>query len=171
MTGRERQSRVDPGSAARRAAAADQGDDPYARERRRQARRRAAQERARFDPRPPDDGDWTMPAEEGDGLTRLQAPESVGDALGRLAGRRGWGERLGAATLAARWSEVVGESVAARCEPVRLAGGCLVVRAENQAWAAQLRYLQASLRDNAARVLAPQPVDEIRIVVGPLERR
>jgi hypothetical protein len=144
-------------------------DDPYARLRRRQARQRERQDRAAFDPRPPNDDDWTIEEEDTDGLRRLRAPTPIGDTLAGVLQRRGWGERLQAATLAGRWADLVGPQLAERCEPVRLAGGCLVVRAESQTWATQLRYLHAQLQTNANDLLGSEKVREVRIVVGPLE--
>lgn len=148
----------------------NRADDPYARLRRRQARQRARQDRAAFDPSPPTDDDWTVAEEDTDGVRRLRAPTAVGDTLAGVLQRRGWGERLHAATLASRWTELVGPQLAERCQPVRLAGGCLVVRAESQAWATQLRYLHSQLQANANELLGGVRVREVRIVVGPLER-
>jgi hypothetical protein len=145
-------------------------DDPYARLRWRRARQREREDRADFDPRPPTDDDWTVEEEDTDGLRRLRAPTVVGDTLAGVLQRRGWGERLHAATLAGRWADLVGPQLAERCEPVRLAGGCLVVRAENQTWATQLRYLHTQLQTNANELLGAVRVREVRIVVGPLER-
>jgi predicted nucleic acid-binding Zn ribbon protein len=148
----------------------NRSNDPYARLRRRQARQRERQDRAGFDPSPPTDDDWTIEEEDTDGLRRLRAPTVVGDTLAGVLQRRGWGERLHAATLAGRWTDLVGPQLAERCEPVRLAGGCLVVRAESQAWATQLRYLHTPLVTNANQLLGAVRVREVRIVVGPLER-
>jgi hypothetical protein len=161
--------RPDPVADTRRAGSADRFGDPYARQRARQARRRAEQERTSFDPRPPDDDDWTIEDEGSDGLRRLAAPTPVGDTLGAVIRRRGWDERLRASTAATRWEDIVGPQLAARCEPVRVAGGCLVVRAENPTWATQLRYLLPQLQANAAEVLGSGVVREVRIVIGPLE--
>lgn len=162
--------RPDPVAETRRAGSADRFDDPYARQRARQARQRAEHERASFDPRPPDDEDWTIEDEGSDGLRRLTAPTPLGDSLGAFVRRRGWDERLRASTAAARWEDIVGPQLAPRCEPIRVAGGCLVVRAENPTWATQLRYLLPQLQANAAEVLGAGTVREVRIVIGPLER-
>jgi hypothetical protein len=161
--------RPDPIAAVRRAAEADRRDDPYAQQRARQRRRRAEQDRAAFDPAPPTDDDWTIGDEETDGVHRLRAPTRVGDTLGAVVRRRGWSERLRTSTAAGRWEEIVGPQLAERCEPVRLAGGCLVVRAASPAWASQLRYLVPQLRTNADTVLGHGTVREVRIVIGPLE--
>lgn len=153
---------------ARRAAAADRDEHLYARKRARQARRRAAEERRNFDPAPPDDTAWTVPDDDDAGLQRVTPPTVVGDALQRLLEQRGWGERLRGAAAGQRWSEVVGPELAGRCEPVRLAGGILVVRAENQVWATQLRYLTDQIRQNAQVILGGATIREVRVVVGPL---
>jgi hypothetical protein len=167
--GRERSARTDPTAEARRAGWEDREASLYARKRAKQARDRAKQERREFDPRPPTDDDWTLEEPETDGLRRISPPTPVGETLGAFVRRRGWDERLRGATAWSRWDDIVGPDLAARCEPVRLAGGTLLVRAENQVWATQLRYLTAQLLQNAERVLGPGTVREVRIVVGPLE--
>lgn len=149
-----------------RGAAADT-DDHYARERARRARRRADLERRDFDPAPPGDEDWTVAEEETDGLRRIRPPTPLGEALGSVVARRGWHERLHSATIWRRWDEVVGADMTRHCEPVRVAGGTLVVRAASPAWATQLRYLVPQLRQNAAEVLGEGVVRDVRIVVGP----
>lgn len=138
-------------------------------ERSRQARRRAALERSRFDPSPPGDDDWLLPDEEGDGIHRLPPPVPVGSAVQELLAGRGWDERLHAATLWHRWEEVVGPALAAHCQPVRLAGGTLVLRAESQVWATQLRYLTPQVLSRVGALLGADAAHQVRIVVGRLE--
>lgn len=153
----------------RRANAADRDQAHYARKRARQARERAKLERARYDPAAPDpDTEWTVPAEEGDGLYRTQEPATLGDALRAVMARRGWDERLTGADAAGRWEQIVGPQLAVRCEPVRLAGGTLVIRAENQVWVTQLKYMLPQLRAKAEAVLGEGRVRDIRLEVGPL---
>jgi predicted nucleic acid-binding Zn ribbon protein len=161
--------RKDPTAAARRASWQDREISLYARKRAKQARERALQERKAFDPAPPSDDDWTVEEEETDGVRRISPPTPVGETLGAFVRRRGWDERLRGATAWSRWEDIVGPDLVTRCEPVRVAGGTLLVRAENQVWATQLRYLTTQLVDNAERVLGEGTVKEVRIVVGPLE--
>lgn len=111
-----------------------------------------------------------MPEEDTDGLRRLPPPTPIGETLLTELQRRGWGERLHAATLAARWDEVVGPALAPRCEPVRVAGGTLVIRAATAVWATELRYLGPQVLVNVATVLGSDKVAQVRMVVGPLER-
>lgn len=163
--------RSDPYAEARRAAAQDRDDRLYARKRYAQRKQRARQDHESFDPAPPSDDDWTVGEEETDGLRRISPPETIGTALDRFVSRRGWDERLRGASAWARWGEIVGADLAQHCEPVRLAGGTLVVRAASQVWATQLRYLDSQLRGNAQRLLGDGTIREVRIVVGPLEGR
>jgi hypothetical protein len=162
-------ARQDPTAEARRASWQDREATLYARKRAKQARVRAEQERRSFDPAPPDDEDWTVEEEETDGVRRISPPTPVGETLGAFVRRRGWDDRLRGAAVWTRWEDIVGPDLATRCEPVRVAGGTLVIRAENQVWATQLRYLTAQLMNNAERVLGPGTVKEVRIVVGPLQ--
>ena len=158
-------ARPDP----RKAGGEDRDAHLYARKRWKQQRERARLERRDYDPSPPSDDDWTVPEEETDGVRRISRPTPVGDTLESYLQRRGWGERLRAATAWSRWSDVVGTQLADRCEPVRLAGGTLVVRAESQVWATQLRYMLPQLQQKAEEVLGAGTVREVRVVVGPLE--
>jgi hypothetical protein len=161
--------RQDPTAEARRASWQDREISLYARKRAKQARERALQERKAFDPAPPSDEDWTVEEEDTDGVRRISPPTPVGETLGAFVRRRGWDERLRGATAWSRWEDIVGPDLADRCEPVRVAGGTLLVRAENQVWATQLRYLTSQLVSNAERVLGEGTVKEVRIVVGPLQ--
>lgn len=155
----------------RRSGAADRDGYLYARKRAAQARERARLERRDFDPGPPTDDDWTVPDEDTDGVHRIRRPTPVGDSLGTFLDRRGWGERLRAATAWNHWGDMVGTDLAARCEPVRLAGGTLVVRAESQVWATQLRYMLPQLRARVEEVLGEGSITDVRVVVGTLEGR
>jgi hypothetical protein len=137
-------------------------------------RARAAAERERAagsDERlvPPVDEDWTLDDDEDPVRHRLSAPRRVGEHLGVYLDRRGWAERLSGASLANDWERVVGPELARVSEPVRLAGGVLVVRVVDQVWATQLRYLLGRVRDGANGVLGANAVREVRLVVGRLE--
>lgn len=155
----------------RRAIAADRDERVYERKRANQARKRSRDERAAFDPAPPDDEDWTVPAEETDALVRVSPPTQLDETLRELIDRRGWGERLRGASAWSRWDQIVGGELAARCEPLRLVRGVLTIRAESQIWATQLRYMIPQLRANVEAALGEKTVRDVKIVVGPLEGR
>jgi len=118
---------------------------------------------------PPAPDDWTVAAGDEPTLTRVEGPTALSGELAKVARRPGWGERLGAVRIWAAWEGMVGAEFAAHCEPVRLAGRILVVRAESPAWATQLRYLTAQLIEQADIALGPGSVREVRVTVGPLE--
>lgn len=153
----------------RRASAADRDEWLYARKRAALRRRRVRQERDSFDPAPPVDADWTVEAPETDGLQKVTPPTAVGETLRTLIERQGWGERLRGATAASRWQDIVGAELVRRCEPVRLDRGTLTIRAENQVWATQLRYMLPHLRTSAESVLGTGTVREVVIVIGRLQ--
>lgn len=161
----------DPNARDRRAGWQDRDATVYARKRARQTRERAKQERRAFDPGPPTDDEWTVAEPETDGIRRIRAPTPIGDSLQAFVRRRGWDERLRGATAWSRWDEIVGPELASRCEPVRLAGGTLVIRAESQVWATQLRYLTTQMLANARAILGEDTVRDLRLTVGPLEGR
>ena len=118
---------------------------------------------------PPEPDAWTVAEEDEPHLTRVEGPTELSGMLARLTRRPGWGERLGAARLDAAWDDIVGEDLAAHCEPVRIAGGVLAVRASNNVWATQLRYLSGELVERARTVLGPGSVREVTITVGRLQ--
>lgn len=51
-----------------------------------------------------------------------------------------------------RWVEAVGEPVAKHVRPVKLDGTRLVVEVDDPAWATQLRFLEATLRERIREV-------------------
>lgn len=120
---------------------------------------------------PPSPDDWTVADGDEPTLTRVEGPSALAGELAKLSRRPGWGERLGAARVWAAWDDMVGPELAAHCEPVRLAGKVLVVRADSPPWATQLRYLTGQLIGRAESALGPGSVREVRVVVGPLEDR
>jgi predicted nucleic acid-binding Zn ribbon protein len=132
---------------------------------RRPRRRRATPEL------PPTPEDWAVGEDDDAHLTRVEGPTELAGELARLVRRPGWSERLGAARVEAAWDAIVGAELRAHCEPVRLAGGVLVVRAASPVWATQLRYLTAQLIERSEAVLGPGSVREVNVTVGPLTGR
>lgn len=53
-----------------------------------------------------------------------------------------------------RWEEAVGAAVAAHVQPVKLDGSVLVVEVDDPAWATQIRFLEATLRERLREVAA-----------------
>lgn len=113
-----------------------------------------------------DDDTWVVPVD--DRLHRASAPTGLGELLEGVVSNRGWAGRLRSTAVFNHWEELVGPQLALRCEPVRLAGGVLVVRAESQAWATQVKYLTGTLKRRAREVLG-QTVDQVELEIGPLQ--
>jgi len=133
------------------------------------ANRRRRRRSAPQTPLTPDD--WTVAEDDEPMLTRVEGPTALSGELARFARRPGWSERLGAARMWAAWEDIVGSELISHCEPVRLAGRVLVVRAASPVWATQLRYLTTQLLERSASVLGAGSVREVRVVVGRLEGR
>jgi len=51
-----------------------------------------------------------------------------------------------------RWAEAVGEAVAEHVKPIKLDGTKLVVEVDDPAWATQLRFLEATLKQRLLEV-------------------
>lgn len=94
-------------------------------------------------------------------------PSAVGAVLESEIARRRWTRRLEGVAVIERWPEVVGEQLADRCEPVRLVGDVLVIRAESSVWATQITYLAGTIVGRVSDVLGPGLVSDVRVVVGP----
>lgn len=119
------------------------------------------------DDRADNGADDVVVARDGDDVLRpVRGPESIGASLAAVVDRRRWSDRLRGAAIHGRWEEIVGPELAQRCEPVRLAGGILVIRAESAAWATQLSYLTSRITERAREVVGEDLVREVRITVG-----
>lgn len=82
-----------------------------------------------------------------------------------------WAAGLALGELARRWREVVGERLAEESSPTRLENGVLVVRASSAAWGAQIGFLSNEIRSRAARLVAEQPLRQVRVIVDPEPKR
>jgi len=96
--------------------------------------------------------------------THHRAPTSVRASLDQLASTMGLASVDSVNELFLRWSEIVGDDVAAQCEPVRLEKGCLTVRAADQQWAIELKWMTNLIAERCCDVLEPDAVTEVKIV-------
>jgi predicted nucleic acid-binding Zn ribbon protein len=103
--------------------------------------------------------DWASP----EGRPEKPTPPALGDLVDSLKSKRGWGARLRGARVHQAWAEIAGEELARHVEPVRLAGGVLVVRAESPAWATQVSYLAPQLLQRANEVLGAGEVRTVTV--------
>lgn len=109
---------------------------------------------------------WIEDSASPDGRPEKPVPPPVADLVGAIASRRGWGARLRGARVHAAWAEIAGEELARHVQPVRLAGGVLVVRAESPAWATQVSYLAPQLLQRANEVLGDGEVTTVTVQSG-----
>jgi hypothetical protein len=98
-------------------------------------------------------------------------PAPLAALLAAVRARPGWAAHLEAARIHVRWVEIAGDQLARYAEPIRLAGGVLVVRAVSPAWAEQVRYLASDLVRQANDVLGPGSIRQVTVVTGPLMNR
>ena len=79
-----------------------------------------------------------------------KAPSPGGTADGTGAVPAPTATQMGA--VFGRWAEVVGDAVAAHVTPIKLDGTRLVVEVDDPAWATQLRFLEASVKQRVLEV-------------------
>ena len=106
--------------------------------------------------------DWDSPNARPD----KTPPPPLADLVGRMSKRRGWQARLKGARVHTAWAEIAGEELARHVEPVRLAGGVLVVRVSSPAWATQVSYLAPQLLARANEVLGEGEVRTVTVQTG-----
>jgi predicted nucleic acid-binding Zn ribbon protein len=105
-----------------------------------------------------------LPGDEG------RAPVPVGSAVEHVLRHLGAPPRDALATIFGQWDRLVGAQVAEHAEPVSVRDGTLVVRAQDPAWASQLRWLERELVERLADALGAGVVTAIEVRVGD-ERR
>jgi len=64
-----------------------------------------------------------------------------------------------------RWEEAVGEALAAHVQPVKLDGTTLVVKVDDPAWATELKFLEATLKQRLLDV-AGATIERIEVRVA-----
>jgi predicted nucleic acid-binding Zn ribbon protein len=97
-------------------------------------------------------------------------PIAVGSVVERVLRHLGAPTPDALETVFGRWASLVGDQIAARAEPVGLTAGILTVRAEDPAWANQLRWLERDLLARLDEVLGQGVVTAIEVRVGPAGR-
>jgi len=109
--------------------------------------------------------------EQRDRKTRAKGdPLLFGAAIEKLLAARGWQADVRSAGVTARWPEIVGTEIAARCRPVSLTDGELVLEAESTAWATQLRLMARQIAERVDVELGAGTVKKVR-VHGPASAR
>ncbi len=101
-------------------------------------------------------------------------PQLLSAEIKRLFNERGWQQAVTQARIFGAWDQLVGADLAAKCTPVSLRDGELVIAATSTAWATQLRMLTARILTGIRRELHSSGVivDLVRVIrvhgpVGP----
>jgi predicted nucleic acid-binding Zn ribbon protein len=103
---------------------------------------------------------------------RSDRPVALGDVLDELLAEEPFRPGLPIATLRRTWPSLLGERLGSATTPVSLDAGVLVVRAADDPWGAQAKYLADEIRTRADAALGGGVVQSVRIVVGePRNRR
>jgi predicted nucleic acid-binding Zn ribbon protein len=93
-------------------------------------------------------------------------PTAFGPAIRELLAARGWEERVAVGGVFGRWPDLVGPELAEHTEPQTFEDGILVVAADSNAWAAQLRLLSGPLVKRLNEELGHGTVQRVK-VIGP----
>jgi predicted nucleic acid-binding Zn ribbon protein len=101
---------------------------------------------------------------------RREDPQPFSAALGGLLSARGWRQQAALGTVFGGWPEIVGAQLAAHTRPESFDNGQLVVIADSDAWAAQVRLLAPQLLKRLAEELGAGTVRRLR-VRGPAAAR
>lgn len=92
------------------------------------------------------------------------APTSVKDTLDRLASTLGLSSVDVINELFLGWNDIVGPDLGIHCSPVRLEDGVLTVKANDQQWATELKWVRAQMITRCNEVLDPvNAIHEVRI--------
>ena len=91
----------------------------------------------------------------------------VADSLDAVARNLGGAGGPALVDLLSRWPAVVGEGLAAHCRPVSLRAGTLTIAADEPAWGAQLRWLEADLLARLDQAVGAGTVTRIAVRVRP----
>jgi predicted nucleic acid-binding Zn ribbon protein len=94
-------------------------------------------------------------------------PRPVADSLDAVARNLGGAGGPALVELLRRWPEVVGEAVAAHSRPLSLRDGTLTIAADEPAWGAQLRWLEADLLGRLEQTLGAGAVTRIAVRIRP----
>jgi predicted nucleic acid-binding Zn ribbon protein len=100
---------------------------------------------------------------------RRDDPQALNAAFGGLLSARGWRQRAAVGAVFGGWADIVGPQVAAHTRPDSFDEGELVVIADSDAWAAQVKLLTPQLLRRLAEELGAGTVRRVR-VRGPAGR-
>jgi predicted nucleic acid-binding Zn ribbon protein len=94
---------------------------------------------------------------------RREDPQPLSAALGGLLSARGWRQQAAIGAVFGGWPEIVGPQLAAHTRPESFDDGQLVVIADSDAWAAQVRLLAPQVLRRLAEELGAGTIRRIRV--------
>jgi predicted nucleic acid-binding Zn ribbon protein len=94
---------------------------------------------------------------------RRDDPQPLNAAVGSLLSARGWRQQAAVGAVFSGWTPIVGPQLAAHTKPEAFSDGELVVAADSDAWAAQVRLMAPQLLKRLAEELGHGTVSRIRV--------
>ena len=70
--------------------------------------------------------------------------------------------------IARLWAELVGDEMARHTSPLRLENGTLFVRADDAAWASEIRWSSQTILAKANEELGTDRVQKVKVRLGPV---
>ncbi len=96
----------------------------------------------------------------------MAEPQHLGFALERLFGHLGAPAVRTVADLGSLWSTIVGPGLAEHSRPAGLLDGVLNVQCDDAAWASQIKWMDAQIKDRFASHFPDAELRTIRASVG-----
>jgi predicted nucleic acid-binding Zn ribbon protein len=93
-------------------------------------------------------------------------PRRLGEILDRTLRRMGAPDADVLSAVFGDWDEIAGSEVAAHTRPRAITDGCLVVVADDAAWASRVRWSSAVILEQVATRTGAVDVTEMRVRVG-----
>jgi hypothetical protein len=90
-------------------------------------------------------------------------PQPLNAAVGGLLSARGWRQQAAVGAVFSGWTGIVGPQLATHTKPEAFSEGELVVAADSDAWAAQIRLMAPQLLKRLAEELGHGTVRRIRV--------
>jgi predicted nucleic acid-binding Zn ribbon protein len=94
---------------------------------------------------------------------RRDDPQPLNAAVGGLLSARGWRQQAAVGAVFSGWTPIVGPQLAAHTKPEAFSEGELVVSADSDAWAAQVRLMAPQLLKLLSEELGHGTVRRIRV--------
>ena len=96
----------------------------------------------------------------------MSEPQHLGFALERLFGHLGAPAVRTLSDLGGQWSTIVGPGLAAHTKPAGLIDGVLTVHCDDAAWASQIKWMDAQIKERFAAHFPDTELRTVRASVG-----